>query len=141
MHNSIVGFQHNMEIEFYLKEVCRNWISVFKNGCTNVPDEKRPGSPSISTKQENTEETCSIILDNRPVTIGEVQYHLRISHYSTHGIIQGRLVFSEVCATLFPKQLTGDHKSKSLTILKCLFKSCFKEGDAFLRLAITGNDT
>jgi hypothetical protein len=28
-----------------------------------------------------------------------------------------------------------------LTILKCLFKSCFKEGDAFLRLAITGNDT
>jgi hypothetical protein len=50
------------------------------------------------------------------MTIEKEAHHLRISHGSAYGIMQGQLVFQKVYARWAPKQLTGKHKGKLLTI-------------------------
>jgi hypothetical protein len=81
------------------------------------------------------------IMDNRRVTIDEVEHHLRISRGSAHGIIQGRLGFHRVCARWVPKQLTAEHKRNRLTICQGLLNRYHNKGDAFLRRNATEEET
>jgi hypothetical protein len=96
------------------------WIAMFKKGHTSVTDNERSGRLSTSTTEENTERIRAMILDNRPVTIDEVAYHLLISHGSVHEIIHNHLGFRKVCARWVPKQLTEEHKRNHLTICRSL---------------------
>lgn len=92
-------------------------------------------TPSTFTTEENTEGVHAMILGNWWVAVGELAHHLHISHGFGHRIIHKQHVFHTICERRVPKQLTGDHNSKHLTICQWLHN----EGDAFLRHIVTGD--
>ena len=48
------------------------WYKLFIDGREEVNDDARPGRPSTSTTNENTEAVKKIVMENRLITIREV---------------------------------------------------------------------
>jgi hypothetical protein len=81
---------------------------VFKNGHASAIGE-RSELPSTFSTEESTERVRTAILDNKRVTVAEMEHHLRINHGSAHGIIE----FHKVYERWVPKQL---RESTSATV-------------------------
>ena len=81
-----------------------------------------------------------VLLDRR-LAIDEVANRLRISHGSAYEIIHNRIGFHKDCARWFPKQLTMLHKQTLLDSCQQNLDRYDKEGDAFLDIIITGDET
>ena len=62
------------------------WYKLFNEGREEVNDDARPGRPSESTTNENTEAVKKIVMENRPITIREVPEDVDISVGSCHAI-------------------------------------------------------
>ena len=67
------------------KSVCK-WYMLFTEGRKEVNDDARPGRPSTSTTNENTEAVKKIVMENRRITIREVAEDVGISVGSCHAI-------------------------------------------------------
>ena len=86
------------------------WYKLFTEGREEVNDDARPGRPSTSTTNENTEAVKKIVMENRRITIREVAKDVGISVGSCHAIFSDILVRSKI-AEFWPKNPSHDHRS------------------------------
>jgi hypothetical protein len=113
----------------------------FKSGRTIFKHEKKARSLSTSITDTKTETVRDIILQNRLVAIDEVAHQLQISHGSAYEIIHNRLTPHKVSARRVPEQLKELHEEKRLEICKRFLDSCGVEGDHFLEIILTEDET
>ena len=66
-------------------------------------DEARPGRPSTSTTNENTEAVKKIVMENRRITIREVAEHVGTSVGSCIAIFSDILDLKRVAAKFVPR--------------------------------------
>ena len=71
-------------------------------------DDARPGRPSTSTTNENTEAVKKIVIKNRQITIREVSEDVGISVGSCHAIFSDILGLKRVAAKFVPQLLNFD---------------------------------
>jgi hypothetical protein len=67
-----------------LQQSVYKWITICRNACTSVTDEKQSGHLSTSTTEGNIEQVRAMILYDQWVTISEAVHHLHISCGSAH---------------------------------------------------------
>ena len=79
-------------------------------------DDARPGRPSTSTTNENTEAVKKIVMENRRNTIREVAEDGGISVGSCHPIFSDILGLKRVAAKFVPKLLNFEQKTRRMTI-------------------------
>ena len=92
------------------------WYTLFTEGQEEVNDDARPGRPSTSTTNENTEAVKKIVMENRRITIREVAKDVGITVGSGHAIFSDILGLKRVTAKFVPKLLNFD-----LLTRHCLF--------------------
>ena len=81
---------------------------LFTEGREEVNDDARPGRPSTSTTNENTEAVKKIVIENHRITIREVAEYVGISIGSCHAIFSDILGLKRVAAKFVPKLLNFD---------------------------------
>ena len=79
------------------------WCKFFTEGQEEVNDDARPGRPSTSTTNENTETVKKIVMENRRITIREIAEDVGISVGSCHAIFSDILGLKRVAAKFVPK--------------------------------------
>ena len=92
------------------------WYKLFTESREEVNDDARPGRPSASTTNENTEAVKKIVMENRQITIREVAEDVGISVGSCHAIFSDILDLKRVAAKFVPKLLNFDQKTRRMTI-------------------------
>ena len=103
-------------------------------------DDARPGRPSMSTTNENTEAVTKIIMENRQITIREVAEDIGISVGSCHAIFSDILGLKRVAAKFVPKLLNFDQKARRMTIAQEIFNDDNDDPD-LLKKVITGDES
>ena len=97
------------------------WYNRFKEGRENVSDDFRPGRPSTSTTDENTEAVKKIILDNRRTTIREFADDVGISFGTCQAIFTDVLGMKRATAKIVPKLLKATshgHRSEDVEVVQ-----------------------
>ena len=79
------------------------WYKLFTEGREEVNDDARPGRPSTSTTNENTEAVKKIVMENRRIPIREVTENVGISVGSCHAIFSVILGLKRLAAKFVPK--------------------------------------
>ena len=90
---------------------------------------------------EKIQQARQMVLANRRVAIDEVACSLWISHGSAYQIIHEELRFHKLCARWVPRELTAEHKHKSVEICQCLLDRYYNQGEEFLSRIVTGDET
>ena len=89
------------------------WYKLFTEGREEVNDDARPGRPSTSITNENTEAVKKIVMENRQITIREVDEDVGILVDSCHAIFSDILGLKRMAAKFVPKLLNFDQKNPS----------------------------
>ena len=92
------------------------WYKLFTEGREEVNDDARPGGPSTSVTNDNTEAVKKIVMENRRIIIREVAKYVGISVRSYHAIFSNILGLERVAAKFVPNLLNFD-----LLTRHCLF--------------------
>ena len=92
------------------------WYNRFKEGREHVNDDARPGRPSMSTTDENTEAVKKMILDNRRITIREVADDIGISFGSCQAIFTSVLDMKLAEEKIVKKMLNFERKQRRMDI-------------------------
>ncbi|PNF31011.1 hypothetical protein B7P43_G01186 [Cryptotermes secundus] len=98
-------------------------------GTWNVKTLNKPGAMKSVLEQ---------IMDNRHITIMELSSHVpQISCSLLHKIVTEHLLFTKLCATWVPKQLTPEHKIKHMESALTFLQRLHDDGNEFLDQIIT----
>jgi hypothetical protein len=62
------------------------WLTIFKNCCTDVTIEERSGQPFTSCTDESIQLVCVLILNNLQAIIDKMAKHLPIMHGSANAL-------------------------------------------------------
>ena len=116
------------------------WYKLFTEGREEVNDDARPGRPSTSTTNENTEAVKKIVMENRRITIREVAEDVSISVGSCHAIFTDILGLKRVAAKFVPKLLNFDQKTRRMTIAQEMLNDVNGDPD-LLKKVITGDES
>ncbi|XP_048241526.1 uncharacterized protein LOC125374615 [Haliotis rufescens] len=88
----------------------KRWVKEFQRGRESFEDDARSGRPSTSTSPENIDTVHKLVMENRRITIHELEETTGLSYGSIHNIIHGKLHISKVCGRWVPRMLTDDMK-------------------------------
>ena len=116
------------------------WYKLFTEGREEVNNYARPGRPSTSTTNENTEAVKKIVMENRRITIREVAEDVGISVGSCHAIFSDILGLKRVAAKFVPKLLNFDQKTRRMTIAQEMLNDVNDDPD-LLKKVITGDES
>jgi hypothetical protein len=75
------------------------------------------------------------------VVVNKIAKQLNISIGSAYFVVHGNHQFHKVCTMWMPKEVTDEHKCVHLDICYCHLARYCEEGDNFMQLIITGNET
>ena len=95
----------------------------------------------MSRTPEAIESVEAIVKENRRVTVYEIAAHLDMSHGSAHLIVHDVLQFRKVSARWVPSQLTAELEKRRVDNCQELLKCFEAEGDGFLGIIVTGDET
>ena len=136
---------HRQLVEVYGKNVTSRqsvvkWCSKFKNGRVETDDYARSGRPITAHTTENKARVERALLENRRLTIDELEDELNISHGSIVRIIKD-LNFHKVCARWVPRALSEDNKANRMACALAFFQQYAMNGHEFLSRIVTGDET
>lgn len=117
------------------------WHDKFKSGHTSVSDAERLGRPTTSTDDHHCSLVNEEIMENRRVTIDNIERKLEISHGSVSNIIHDILKYHKVSSRWVPRQLTDDLKQNRVLISQAHLSRFKKEKNDFLYNIITCDET
>ena len=123
------------------KSTVYDWIRRFREGRTSLEDNEREGRPKTAVTEVNSEKVRQLILNDRRVTVREIQSETGLCVASIHHIIHEELHMRKLTARWVPRLLTEDHKMKRLSISKELLSRVEEEGDCFWKRMITMDET
>ena len=115
------------------------WYKLFTEGREEVNDDTRPGRPSTSTTNENTEAVKNIVMENRRITIREIAEDVGILVGSCHVIFSDILGLKRVAAKFVPNLLNFDQTTRRMTIAQEMLNDVNDDLD-LLKKVITGDE-
>ena len=113
---------------------------LFTEGREEVIDDARPGRPSTSTTNENTEAVKKIVIENRRITIREVAEDVGISVDSCHAIFSDILGRKRVAAKFVLKLLNFNQKTRRMAIAQEMLNDVNDDPD-LLKKVKTGDES
>ena len=114
------------------------WYKLFTKGQEEVNDDARPGRPSTSTTNEDTEAVKKIVMENSRITIREVAEDVSVSVGSCHAIFSDILGLKSVAPKFVPKLLNIDQKTRRVNIAQEMLNDVNDDPD-LLKRVITGD--
>jgi hypothetical protein len=109
---------------------------MFVNGLTSVTDAERSGCPSTSTSDDKQDQARAMTTDERRTTT-----RLDIIHGSAHTFVDDILGYHDIYATWVQNCLIEGHNCNRLDISSRLLERYHNEGEIFLNLIITEDET
>ena len=103
-------------------------------------DDARPGRPSTSTTNENTEAVNKIVMENSRITRKEVAEDVGVSVGSCHAIFSDILGLKRVAANFVPKLLNFDQKTRRMNIAQEMLNDVNDDPD-LLKRVISGDES
>jgi AraC-like DNA-binding protein len=88
----------------------KEWFNRFKDGRTLVDSDQCSGRPSTSRNANDIENVCSLILEDRHMTVREIADEVGISTGSAHFILTEDLHMCRVVAKFVPKLLSQEQQ-------------------------------
>ncbi|XP_048252714.1 protein GVQW3-like [Haliotis rufescens] len=116
----------------------KRWVKEFQRGRGSLEDDARSGRPSTSTSPENIDTVHKLVMENRCITLHELEETTGLSYRSIHNIIHGKLHMSKVCARWVPRMPTDDMKLSRVTISGALYNA---NPDDFHFRIVTSDET
>ena len=110
------------------------WYKLFTEGREEVNDYARPGRPSTSTTNENTEAVKNIVMENSRITIREVAEDVGVSVGLCHAIFSDILGLKRVAAEFVPKLLNFDQKTRRMNIAQEMLNDVNDDPDLLKRV-------
>ena len=86
------------------------WHKAFLDGHESVEDKPHYGRPCMSKMDKNVTKVRSLIRSVRRMTVRMIDSELNLNHQTIHDILTEELGMQEICAKLFPKNLTNEQK-------------------------------
>jgi len=111
------------------------------NGISSVTDSPRPGQAHRVVTPEAIAAVETIVKENFRVIVNEIVAHLDMSHGSAQHSVHDVLQFHKVSARWVPRQLTAELKGRRVDACQELLKHFEAEGDGFLGIIVTGDET
>jgi hypothetical protein len=107
---------------------------MFKDGRTNVHNEKRNGRPSV-VSDDLVQNVDQKICERRCFTISVFSCKSpQISRTVLYEIFTVRLGYHKFCAEWVPKMLTGAHKTLRMASALAFLQQYHKDGEDFLKI-------
>ncbi|XP_048251006.1 histone-lysine N-methyltransferase SETMAR-like [Haliotis rufescens] len=119
----------------------KRWVQEFQRGRESLEDDARSGRPSTSTRPENIDTVHKLVMENRRITLHEIEETTGLSYGSIHNITHGKLHMSKVCARWVPRMLTDDMKLSRVTISGDLLTRYNANPDDFHFRIVTSDKT
>ena len=116
------------------------WYKLFTEGREEANYDARPGRPSTSTTNENTEAVENFFMENSRITIREVAEDVGISVGSCHAIFSDILGLKRMAAKFVPKLLNFDQKTRRMTIAQEMLNDVNDDPD-LLKKVVTGDES
>lgn len=119
----------------------RKWCRKFSGSRENVHNDRRSGRPSLPDSLTTRIE--EMVLSNRRITLYEIVEGLNEEYrYSTvQNIVSEVFGYNKVSARWVPRQLTNEHKRKSVEYATECVRRHEKEGEEFLDSIVSGDET
>jgi hypothetical protein len=119
---------------------CYEWYQHFKSGRTPIEDDPKSGRPSSSTGNDHIEKVCSVIRENRRLTVHEVSEEVGICKSPCHTSFTETLMMHRVAGKFVPLLLTEEQKQNCVTVSQELL-DCSNTDENFLKNVITCEET
>jgi transposase len=118
----------------------KKWFNRFEDGRTLANSEQRSGRPSTSWNANVIENVCSLILEDRHLTVREIADEVGISIGCAHSILTEDLHMCRVVAKFVPKLLSQEQQKLCLEVVQDMLE-CANGDPEFLKTVITGDET
>ena len=123
------------------KSAIYQWHKRFTGGQELASSQERSGRPSTSLTDENRNKINELVLQNRRITVRDIELQVAISHGSIITILH-ELGFSKVCARWVPRLLTDEQCQNRVSICMQWRSRVKREGpDNFLKRLVTCDET
>ena len=119
----------------------KRWAALFKSGRTSLDDDPRSGRPSTAVNEDSIRAVETCILEDRRVTIAELEQETGLSHGSILTIIHEHLGMNKVSARWVPKSLNADLKKKRHDISMENLELMEQDLENFKLRVVTGDET
>jgi hypothetical protein len=117
----------------------KEWFNSFEEGCTLPDSDHRSRRPSTSRNANVIENVCSLILEDRCLTIRETADDVGISTGSAHSTVTVDLHMCKVVAKFVPKLLSQEQQQLRLEVARDMLE-CVNGDPGFLKTVITGDE-
>ena len=121
-------------------ETVKYWVRKFKHGHMSIVDEPREGRPVSAITDEKVKLVKALVLEDRRLTIRELEEQTGLSHGSVVSILHDYLNMTKVSARWIPRLLTPEMKAERKKCCKLLL-DMHRQNDEFIDQIVTMDES
>ncbi|KAI6655412.1 Transposase [Oopsacas minuta] len=123
------------------RSTVERWAARFKSGDADVTDLHRSGRPVSATTSENIALIESIVMEDKCITVNQLEQSREISSGAIHTILTTELGYRSICGKWVPHKFRENQRLARLNIAKKLLETYENCDSRRLTEIITGDET